>query len=327
VLFHTSLGDVPVSAAVPPLQYVVLGSLQVTMGQSTINVTGRMQAQGSGPFGEVLNLTLAVDGNASGSCAISLNPTTLISAPAAGLNGSVQITTAAGCMWTASTPQPWISLQQTSGTGAGQVGYAIPANPGPARQTTITIAGHLYTVTQAAAPAQSMVQALAVSATSLNFGSFTVGSSSSAQIVTISNGRAGSFALGSLAIGRANTRDFSLATTCALTLAPAADCAINVVFTPSGAGARTAALFVAGNVAGGFLTVALSGSGRATAPAPSIQAIVDAWNYTPGIAPGLWVSISGANLGAFAQTANFAGLQQLPTSVEGVTQRQPLFIH
>ena len=153
-----------------------------------------------------------------------------------------------------------------------------------------------------------MVQALAVSATSLNFGSFTVGSSSSAQIVTISNGRAGSFALGSLAIGRANTRDFSLATTCALTLAPAADCAINVVFTPSGAGARTAALFEAGNVAGGFLTVALSGSGRATAPAPSIQAIVDAWNYTPGIAPGLWVSISGANLGAFAQTANFAGL-------------------
>jgi uncharacterized protein (TIGR03437 family) len=319
VLLHTSLGDVPVTATVPPLQYVVLGSLSVTMGQSVINVTGRMQAQGSSPFGEVLNLTLAVDGSASGSCAISLNPTTPISAPAAGLNGAVQIMTAAGCMWSASSPQPWILLQQTSGTGAGQVGYAIPANPGPVRQTTVTIAGHSYTITQAAASALPLVQAPALSATKLNFGSLTIGMTSSAQIMTMTNSSATALTLAPVAIGGTNARDFSLTTACGSTLAPSASCAIGIAFTPSAAGARTAALFITGDVTGGSLTVALSGSGVATAPTPTIQTIVDAWNYTPGIAPGLWVTIEGSNLGAFAQTANFAGLVRLPTSLEGVT--------
>jgi uncharacterized protein (TIGR03437 family) len=61
--------------------------------------------------------------------------------------------------------------------------------------------------------------------------------------------------------------------------------------------------------------VNLSGAGTATGPAPVIQAIVDSWGYSAGIAPGLWVTIAGANLAGPPQTWNVDGVQQLPASL------------
>ena len=53
---------------------------------------------------------------------------------------------------------------------------------------------------------------------------------------------------------------------------------------------------------------------------PVIQTIVDSWNYTPGIAPGAWVTITGVDLTAVApQTWNLNGTQQLPTTLGGTT--------
>jgi uncharacterized protein (TIGR03437 family) len=83
-------------------------------------------------------------------------------------------------------------------------------------------------------------------------------------------------------------------------------------------GARAASLFVTGNIAGSPQTVMLSGTGIATGPAPVIQAIVDAWGYTSGIAPGLWVTITGANLGGPPQTWDHKGLELLPATLAGV---------
>ncbi len=319
VILQTSSGDVPVTSAVPPLQYVTLGTFSFTLNQASMSITGRMQAQGSGPFGEVLDLTLVVDGTTSGSCAITLNPTAPIIAPASGLSGSVQITTAAGCAWTTSSPQPWIVFQQSAGTGSGEVDYTFPANSGTARQTTINIAGHLYTVSQAAGANLPLVQPPALSATSLNFGTVTVGVITSAQTVKLTNTASSAVTLAPIALGGANTHDFAQSNTCGSTLAASASCSVSVTFAPAAAGARTASLFITGDLSSGPLVVALAGSGASTAAASTIQAIVDSWNYTPGIAPGLWVTIIGTNLGAFAQTANLAGLPRLPTSLEGVT--------
>ncbi len=49
-----------------------------------------------------------------------------------------------------------------------------------------------------------------------------------------------------------------------------------------------------------------------------IQAIVDSWDYTAGLAPGEWVTITGTNLASGApQTWNLNGTQRLPTSLGG----------
>jgi uncharacterized protein (TIGR03437 family) len=54
-------------------------------------------------------------------------------------------------------------------------------------------------------------------------------------------------------------------------------------------------------------------------PGPSVQAIVDSWDYTAGVAPGAWVTISGTNLTSGApQTWNLNGTQ-LPTTLGGAT--------
>jgi uncharacterized protein (TIGR03437 family) len=45
---------------------------------------------------------------------------------------------------------------------------------------------------------------------------------------------------------------------------------------------------------------------------------VDSWGYSAGIAPGLWVTIAGTNLGGAPQTWNLDGAEDLPMAV-GVT--------
>ncbi len=60
-----------------------------------------------------------------------------------------------------------------------------------------------------------------------------------------------------------------------------------------------------------------------TAPSaalPAIQAIYDSWDYTSGLAPGAWVTIAVSGLPpAPPRTWNLNGLQQLPTTLGGVT--------
>lgn len=46
---------------------------------------------------------------------------------------------------------------------------------------------------------------------------------------------------------------------------------------------------------------------------------MDAWGYSPGIAPGLWVTIAGTNLAGPPQTWNLAGVQTLPVTLGGTT--------
>jgi Domain of unknown function (DUF5666)/Viral BACON domain/Putative binding domain, N-terminal len=67
---------------------------------------------------------------------------------------SVDVTTLAGCGWTASSAANWIGIQSgTSGNGNGTVLLSVAANQGPQRVGTATIAGDTYTITQSAATA------------------------------------------------------------------------------------------------------------------------------------------------------------------------------
>lgn len=87
----------------------------------------------------------------STSCAYSATLTSQV--PAAGGTGTINVTTTAGCTWTAVSNAPWLTIASgASGAGSGTVTYRAAANTATSPRTgTITVAGFTHTVTQAAA--------------------------------------------------------------------------------------------------------------------------------------------------------------------------------
>ena len=86
--------------------------------------------------------------NQTSGCNYVLNPTSA-NLPAAGGMGTVTVTTATTCTWTAVSNDSWITVTGgASGTGNGSVSYTVAPNIGPARTGTITIAGQTFTVNQ-----------------------------------------------------------------------------------------------------------------------------------------------------------------------------------
>jgi hypothetical protein len=84
-------------------------------------------------------------------CTYSISPSDA-SVAASGGTGSVAVTAGTACAWSASTNASWISLTSgLSGTGNGAVAFRAASNSGGPRSGTITIADHVFTVTQAAA--------------------------------------------------------------------------------------------------------------------------------------------------------------------------------
>lgn len=81
-------------------------------------------------------------------CTFTIVPTSK-NFTASGGTGSVSVTTAAGCAWTATSNASFITITSGgSGSGNGTVGYSVAANTGAARTGTLTIAGQTFTVTQ-----------------------------------------------------------------------------------------------------------------------------------------------------------------------------------
>ena len=74
------------------------------------------------------------------------------SAMASGAAGSITVTALAGCTWSATSSATWITITSgATGSGAGTVTYTVAANTGAARNGTLTVAGRIFTVSQAAA--------------------------------------------------------------------------------------------------------------------------------------------------------------------------------
>jgi glucose/arabinose dehydrogenase len=82
----------------------------------------------------------------SAACAASVSPVVKVFSRDGG-SGSVVVTAAARCDWTAVSNVDWITVTAGgSGTGAGTVSYSVGANSGRARRGTLTIAGRTVTV-------------------------------------------------------------------------------------------------------------------------------------------------------------------------------------
>lgn len=80
--------------------------------------------------------------------------TYVLSSSAASFSGSgssslIQVTTQPNCLWTASSNSSWATVTSgIGGTGSGSVTITASANPGAARNGTVTIAGQTVNITQ-----------------------------------------------------------------------------------------------------------------------------------------------------------------------------------
>ncbi len=101
---------------------------------------------------------------------------------------------------------------------------------------------------------------VSLTASSLTFASQGLGTSSPASGVTIFNTGNGSLAISSIAITGANSGDFSQSNDCGTLLAAGGNCTIDVVFTPTALGTRSASLGINDNAPGSPQTVLLSGT-------------------------------------------------------------------
>lgn len=118
---------------------------------------------------------------------------------------------------------------------------------------------------------------------SLNFGSFTKGTASSAQTFTLSNNSASAITItgSGASVTGANAADFVIQTnTCPAvnsTLAAGSTCAVTIVFTPSTTSSESANLSVSDSDASSPQTSSLSGSG--TAPAGAVTLSPSTMNF------------------------------------------------
>jgi hypothetical protein len=172
--------------------------------------------------------------------------------------------------FTAPSSGPSATFSESSSTMAVTNSSGIARSPIPVANST---AG-AYTVSASAAgltsasfsltnTALSTTPQVTLSPTSLNFGSQSVGTSTS-QTLTVTNSGTGPLSISSLQVSGTNASDFS-ATGCTSSVAASGACRISVTFDPLAAGSRSATLSINDNASGSPQTVSLSGTGSSTA--------------------------------------------------------------
>src|SRR5215469_15904695 len=135
------------------------------------------------------------------------------------------------------------------------------------RSASLTIADNATGSSQAVLLGGAGLAPIAsLSPTSISFNSAPVGSSSAAQMLTLTNTGTASLTLSSIVISGTNSSDFSQTNNCpssSSSLASGGSCSISVTFTPAAAGARNASVVVADNAAVSPQIASLAGIGLA----------------------------------------------------------------
>ena len=92
-------------------------------------------------------------------CTYTINPTSKTFNEDAATNQRIDVTTQAGCAWTAISNANWLTVVSGQiGVDDGEVRYNVAANPaGTSRQGTMTVAGKTFTVDQDGVPCASTI--------------------------------------------------------------------------------------------------------------------------------------------------------------------------
>jgi hypothetical protein len=143
-----------------------------------------------------------------------------------------------------------------------------------------------------------------LSATVLTFGSQSVGSTSTTQIVTLTNGGNTALSITSIQMTGANPGDFGQTNNCGSSVPAPGTCTINVTFTPTASGSRTATLTITDNATGSPQTVSLTGTG--TGPFAALLPLSFTFANQPAATPSAAASFTLTNTGN--ATLNIAGI-------------------
>ena len=219
-----------------------------------------------------------------------------------------------------------VTLSQATLTGAGfsVSGLVLPIALGPRGSTTFTVVfapkvsgsvpGHISITstgtalsislsgTGAASPAASL------SPSSLPFASQGLGTTSSAQVVTLTNSGGTTLSITGIALTGANAGDFAQTNTCGNSVAAGAKCTISATFTPSATGTRSGTLSISDNAAGSPQTVTLTGT--CGNPAPTLTSLLP--SSAAAGAPAQTLTLSGANF-LSTSTVTYNGVGHTPT--------------
>ena len=156
-----------------------------------------------------------------------------------------------------------------------------------------------------------------LSTTSVNFGNQTVGTTSAASAVMVTNNGTASLTFTSIAV----TGDFAIAasgTTCSTTAPVAAggSCVINVTFTPTTTGSRSGSLTLSDNATGSPQIVSLSGTG--TVSVNTITWTLKNVTFANGETVSGWFEVVPSGPAIYAWNLTFGGLPSYdPTSQVG----------
>jgi len=90
----------------------------------------------------------------TGTCTFSVTPGN-ITAPAAGMTGTLSISTSSSCSWSVSGAPSWITSPSGTRTGSGNLTLTVSVNAGAARSATVTVAGRPVAINQGAATVPS----------------------------------------------------------------------------------------------------------------------------------------------------------------------------
>src|SRR5882762_6671260 len=171
----------------------------------------------------------------------------------------------------------------------------IPSSILPVSPLSSPSASNPHAIFSQAPGPQPIVGPIALlSATSLSFGSLSLGQTSSAQTLTITSNGGQALRLNTLAITGANLGDFAETDTCHVptVLRPGNSCSVLVSFTPSAAGSRTAAVTITSNASPATESAQLSGTGLTPAPAVTlVPGSLDFGTVTQGTSASLNISV------------------------------------
>ena len=160
----------------------------------------------------------------SGNLTVTINGTQFVTGAAVTVNGTSQAATFVSATQLTTT----LTAAQLSTVGTLTLAVVNP-DGGTSNAATFTVAA----------------QPVELVPTTLNFGNQTVGTTSAAQVVTVTNTTATAYTINGIAVELGlNPTDFSQTNNCPATLAADASCQISITFTPGGVGQRSAGLQV-----------------------------------------------------------------------------------
>jgi hypothetical protein len=174
-----------------------------------------------------------------------------------------------GSMAVTGTNTSDFSETNTCGSGlppGGECGITVtfaPTKLGP-RMASVTITDNAAGSPQAIALSGTGVISgpnITLSVTSLTFATQLVGSTSTAQSVTLSNYGTVTLSITSIGFTGADPGDFHQTNNCGSSITPGASCTISITFNPTQRGTRTAILTLSDNASGSPQTVSLGGTG------------------------------------------------------------------